>query len=106
MTEDEIRIQMTAFAKVENARARKIWGGSSRFTQEQSKLNGQKGGRPTHRPKAQPKKKVAPLDGKTQVINRMFLRGWETDDIADVLGVDVKVILDAKLRYGLPREEA
>ena len=102
-------------AKDENARARKVWGGSSWAKVEQSKLNGKKGGRPTwvSKPKTPPrveykpapKPKLIKLSDKARTVNKLLLKGWIVVDIADVLGVSHQAISQMVKRYNLPRKE-
>lgn len=101
--QDELRMKMMASAKMSNARARKMWGGSTWDKSEQSKANGSKGGRPTW--EAPPKPKPIKLSAKATTVNKLLLKDWKVVDIADVLGVSHQAISQMVQRYGLPRKD-
>jgi len=100
--QDELRMKMMDSAKDSNARARKIWGGSTWDRSEQAKENGVKGGRPSWEP-AKPKKPPRPLSQRADTINKLLVKDWKVVDIADVLGVSHQAISQIIKRYGLPR---
>ena len=95
-------MKMMASAKDENARARKIWGGSTWDRSEQAKQNGVKGGRPTWdvEPEPKPKRK---LSARASTVNKLLVKDWKVTDIADVLGVSHQAISQIIKRYDLPR---
>lgn len=100
--QDNLRMQMMAHAKDENARARKAWGGTTWVKVEQAKVNGSKGGRPTWdvEPEPKPKRK---LSARASTVNKLLVKDWKVTDIADVLGVSHQAISQIIKRYDLPR---
>lgn len=97
-------MKMMESAKDSNARARKIWGGSTWDRSEQARENGVKGGRPTwDTPK--PKKPLPPLSKRADTINKLLLKDWKVVDIADVLGVSHQAVSQVIKRYELPRSK-
>ena len=101
--QDELRMKMMESAKESNARARKIWGGSTWDRSEQAKDNGVKGGRPAWQP--EPKKPMK-LSAKANTVNKLLVKDWKVVDIADVLGVSHQAISQIIKRYDLPRIKA
>ena len=101
--QDELRMKMMESAKESNARARKIWGGSTWDRSEQAKDNGGKGGRPAWQP--EPKKPMK-LSAKANTVNKLLVKDWKVVDIADVLGVSHQAISQIIKRYDLPRIKA
>lgn len=94
--QDELRMKMLESAHAENARARKVWGGSTWDRSEQAKENGVKGGRPTDKP-------LPKLSSKANMVNKLMLKSMKVCDIADVLGVSHQAVSQTIKRYGLPR---
>ena len=94
--QDELRMKMLDSAKESNARARKIWGGSTWDRSEQAKVNGVRGGRPTDKP-------LPKLSLKANMVNKLMLKSMKVCDIADVLGISHQAVSQTIKRYGLPR---
>lgn len=105
--------RMAALAKVENERARQVWGKVSNIAENQAR--GKLGGRPAHakKPEKPPRpivRKVPappppPMSDKARSVNKLLLRKWNHADISDVLGLSLEDVAVIKLKYKLPRLE-
>lgn len=109
--------RMAALAKVENERARQVWGKTSNTfgKQAENHANGKLGGRPklVKEPAKPPRpivRKVPaspppPMSDRARSVNKLLLRKWNHADISDVLGLSLEDVAVIKLKYKLPRLE-
>jgi DNA-binding NarL/FixJ family response regulator len=98
--EEQLGKSMKRLAKIENARARKLWGATKKFDAvSQDKINGALGGRPrTDIP-------VKPMTPHARRVNKMVQRGLSQRDIADILDTSQQAVNQIVLRYRLPRDK-
>ena len=91
---------MKRLAKLENKRARKLWGTSKNFAAvKQDRINGALGGRPrTEIP-------IKPMTVHARRVNKMIQRGLSQRDIADILDTSQQAVSQIVSRYRLPRDD-